>query len=181
MMSALADFTAHLLVENGAVVEPMGDGLEVLLPADVARALEIPEHANLSFLGGRGEGFSVSYDSEILRRMAGLMGDRGKFAAVALGPSSVKLEKLEDGWVTNWFSRTQCSMLKIRRRNPSLISWATLNILPAPMTARKASLAVWSTNSISRRKKRRRSYLMSSLMKLKSRPGKPSEKAAIKC
>ena len=48
-MSALSDFTAHLLAENGAVVEPIGDGLEVLSPADVARVLEIPEHANFSF------------------------------------------------------------------------------------------------------------------------------------
>ena len=96
MMSALSDFTAHLLAENGAVVEPMGDGLEVLLPADVARVLEIPEHTNLSFLGERREGISVSYDSEILKKMAGLMGDRGKFATVGLVPSSVKVEKLED-------------------------------------------------------------------------------------
>jgi hypothetical protein len=95
-MSALADFTAHLLAENGAVVEPTGDGLEVLLPAELAGALEIPEHTSLSFLGEDGEGVSVSYDSAVLKRMAGLMGDRGKFAAVALGPSSVKQEKLED-------------------------------------------------------------------------------------
>jgi hypothetical protein len=95
-MSSLADFTTHLLAENGALVEPNGDGLEVLLPADIARVLEIPEHASLSFLGERGEGFSVSYDSDILKKMAGLMGDRGKFAVVALGPSSVKLEKLEE-------------------------------------------------------------------------------------
>ena len=95
-MAALSEFTAHLLAEYGAVVEPIGEGLEVLLPAEVARVLEIPEHANLSFLGERREGFSVSYDSDILKKMAGLMGDRGKFAAVALGPSSVKLEKLED-------------------------------------------------------------------------------------
>jgi hypothetical protein len=95
-MSALSDFTAHLLAENGALVEPIGDSLEVLLPAGVARALEIPEHASLSFLGEPREGFSVSYDSDILRKMAGLMGDRGKFATVGLVPSSVKVEKLED-------------------------------------------------------------------------------------
>ena len=95
-MSSLADFTTHLLAENGAVVEPIGDGLEVLLPAEVARVLEIPEHASLSFLGAPGEGISVSYDSEILKKMAGLMGDRGKFTTVNLGPSSVRLDKLQD-------------------------------------------------------------------------------------
>jgi hypothetical protein len=96
LISALSEFTARLLAEYGAVVEPMGEELEVLLPAEVAGVLEIPEHANLSFLGERREGVSVSYDSDILKKMAGLMGDRGKFAAVGLGPSSVKLEKLED-------------------------------------------------------------------------------------
>jgi hypothetical protein len=95
-MSALSEFTEHLLAEYGAVVEPMGEELEVLLPADVASALAIPEHANLSFLGERREGVSVSYDSEILKKMAALMGDRGKFAAVNLGASAVKLEKLQD-------------------------------------------------------------------------------------
>ena len=96
MRTSLRDFTADLLAEHGAVVEPSGEGLEVLLPAEVATVLDIPEHANLWFLGERQEGISVSYDSEILNRMAGLMGDRGKFATVGLGPSSVRQEKLED-------------------------------------------------------------------------------------
>lgn len=96
MRTSLRDFTADLLAESGAVVEPSGEGLEVLLPAEVARILDIPEHANLSFLGERHEGISVSYDSEILKKMAGLMGDRGKFATVGLAPPAVKLEKVED-------------------------------------------------------------------------------------
>jgi len=96
LRSSLSDFTTQLLTESGGVVEPSGDGLEVLLPAEVARVLEIPEHANLSFLPDSREGISVSYDSEILKRMAGLMGDRGKFSTVGLVPSSVRLEKLED-------------------------------------------------------------------------------------
>jgi hypothetical protein len=96
LRSSLFDFTTHLLAESGAVVEPRGDGLEVLLPAEVATVLEIPEHANLSFSGESHEGISVSYDSEILKKMAKLMGDRGKFATVALAPSSVRLEKLKD-------------------------------------------------------------------------------------
>ena len=49
MISSLADFTAQLLLESGAVVEPSADRLEVLLPPDVAGVLEIPEHANLLF------------------------------------------------------------------------------------------------------------------------------------
>jgi hypothetical protein len=95
-MSAIADFTARLLAERGALVEPSGDGLEVLLPVDVAKVLEIPEHVKFSFLGERPEGISISYDSEILKNVASLMGDRGRFATVGLGPPAVKLEKLED-------------------------------------------------------------------------------------
>ena len=96
MRSSLSDFTAHLLMESGAVVEPSGDGLEVLLPAEVARVLEIPEHAKLSFSGESQGGISLSYDSEVLKKMASLMGDRGRFSTVGLVPSPVRLEKLED-------------------------------------------------------------------------------------
>jgi hypothetical protein len=96
LRASLSDFTAHLLTESGAVVEPSGVGLEVLLPAEVARVLDIPEHANLSFSGDSGEGIPVSYDSEILKKMARLMGDGGKFSTVGLAPPSVRLEKLEE-------------------------------------------------------------------------------------
>lgn len=96
MRSSLADFTAELLTESGAVVEPSADGLEVLLPTEVASVLEIPEHANLSFSGDAGDGISVSYDSEILKKMARLMGERGKVCTVGIAPSAVRLEKLGD-------------------------------------------------------------------------------------
>ncbi len=96
MSSSLGDFTARLLTESGAVLEPRGDGLEVLLPADVAGVLGIPEHANLSFSGEDREGISVSYDSELLKKMAKLMSDGGKFSTVSLAPPSVRMEKLEE-------------------------------------------------------------------------------------
>ncbi|MBI4522716.1 MAG: hypothetical protein HY695_02760 [Deltaproteobacteria bacterium] len=96
MRSSLPDFTRHLLAESGGVVEPSPDGLEVLLPAEVARLLEIPEHANLSFSGNSGEGLSVSYNSEILKKMARLIGDRGKFSTVGFTPPLVRIEKLEE-------------------------------------------------------------------------------------
>lgn len=96
MRTSLRDFTADLLAEHGAVVEPSGEGLEALLPAEVAQVLDIPEHASFSFLGEARAGISVSYDSEILKKMAGLMGDRGGFATIGFGPSAVRLEKLEE-------------------------------------------------------------------------------------
>jgi len=96
LISPLADFTAHLLTESGAVVESYGDGLEVLLPAEVAAALEIPEHAELAFSGDSGDAIAVSYDSEFFKKMAKLLGDHGRFSAVGFVPPPVKLEKLED-------------------------------------------------------------------------------------
>jgi hypothetical protein len=96
LRSSLSDFTAQLLTESGALVERSTQGLEVLLPPEVATVLEIPEHANLSFSGDAREGISVSYDSEVLKKMARLMGERGKFSTASLVPSSVRLEKLED-------------------------------------------------------------------------------------
>ena len=96
MTASLADFTAHLLTQQGGVVEPSGDGLEVLLPAETARALEVPEHANLAFSGDGRDGISVSYDSDFLKKMARLIGQRGRFSTVSLAPSPVRIEKLAD-------------------------------------------------------------------------------------
>jgi hypothetical protein len=109
LRAALADFTADLLAECGALVETKADALEVLLPPDVAHTLKIPEHANLVFSGEVREGMSVShasetlnegifvsYDSEIFKSMAALMGEQGKFATIAFPAPVLRLEKLED-------------------------------------------------------------------------------------
>ncbi len=94
-MRSLSEFTADLLTETGAIVEPTDDGLEVLLPPQVAGALEIPEHANLSFSSGGEKGIPVSYDSETFKKMARLFGSQGRFSTVSLPTFPVKLEKLE--------------------------------------------------------------------------------------
>lgn len=95
-MRSLADFTADLLSESGAIVEPGRDGLEALLPPDVAGLLEIPEHVKLSFSREEGEGITVSYESEIFKKMARLLGHRGRFCAVSLPSLPLRWEKLED-------------------------------------------------------------------------------------
>ena len=82
------------------MVEPSGEGLEVLLPAAVAKVLDIPEHANFSFFSESHEGISVSYDSEILKKMAGLMGDRGRFATIGFGASAVRWRSWRTAWKT---------------------------------------------------------------------------------
>jgi hypothetical protein len=96
LRSSLFDFTANLLTESGALVATNADRLEVLLPTEVATALEVPEHGHLSFAREPGDGICVSYDSEILKRMARLMGERGKFCNVGLAPSSLRLDKIEE-------------------------------------------------------------------------------------
>jgi hypothetical protein len=92
---SLATFTADLLSETGAVVEPSGHGLEALLPADVSRLLEAPEHVKLSF-SQEGEGIRVSFDSDFFKKMARLLGSRGQFSAISLPASPLRPEKLGD-------------------------------------------------------------------------------------
>jgi hypothetical protein len=96
LRSSLFDFTANLLTESGALVEANADVLEVLLPPEVASTLEIPEHAHLSFAGEAGDGIAVSYDSEILKKMARILGEQGKFATVGVAPPSLRLDKIEE-------------------------------------------------------------------------------------
>lgn len=94
-MRSLAAFTADLLSESGALVEPGDHGLEALLPADTSRLLELPEHVKLSF-SAEEEGISVSFDSDLFKKMDRLLGDRGRFSVISLPASPLKPEKLED-------------------------------------------------------------------------------------
>lgn len=94
-MRSLAAFTADLLSESGALVEPSDHGLEALLPAEAAKALEVPEHVKLSF-SREEEGIPIFFDSEIFKKMARLLSNRGRFSTVGLSGSPVRPEKLED-------------------------------------------------------------------------------------
>ncbi len=94
-MRSLATFTADLLSESGALVEPHDHSLEALLPADASRLLKAPEHVKLSF-SREEEGIPVSFDSDFFKKMARLLGDRGKFSAISLPASPLRPEKLED-------------------------------------------------------------------------------------
>ncbi len=94
-MRSLAAFTADLLRESGAVVEPTDRGLEALLPTDSASVLEVPEHVQLSFSHEAG-GIPVSFDSDFFKKMARLLGDRGRFSAISLPASPARPEKIEE-------------------------------------------------------------------------------------
>ncbi len=94
-MRSLATFTADLLRESGALIETSDHGLEALLPGDASRLLEAPEHVKLSF-SREEEGIPVSFDSDFFKKMAQLLGDRGRFSAISLPASPLRPEKLED-------------------------------------------------------------------------------------
>ncbi len=94
-MRSLVTFTADLLSESGALVEPSDHGLEALLPPDASKLLEVPEHVKLSF-SREGEGIPVSFDSDFFKKMDRLLGDRGRFSAISPPVSPLRSEKLED-------------------------------------------------------------------------------------
>lgn len=95
-MRNLVDFTAELLSYAGALVEKVEGGLEVLLPNEAAGALEIPEHVRLTLSPEDKRGILLSYDSELFKKMGGLLAEEGRFAVVTLPPLPLRLEKLED-------------------------------------------------------------------------------------
>jgi hypothetical protein len=95
-MKDLCSFTADLLSVCGGLVENTGDGLEILLPPDTAKALEVPEHTRLSFSMNGEDGIFVSYESNLFRNMGWLLNDRGRFCIVNVPAFPVNIEKLEE-------------------------------------------------------------------------------------
>jgi hypothetical protein len=80
-METLRDFVAELLESEGAVVdrwEP--EGLDVLAPAALGRALELPELARLAFGPELPEGaIRVGLEGDWLDRFGTLIGERGRW------------------------------------------------------------------------------------------------------
>lgn len=95
-MTSLLAFTTALLNHSGAVVEQVGDDLEVLFPEDVAEALDLPDHVRLTFPGEGKSGALLSYESELFRRMGDLLAERGRFSAVSLPAFPVRPDKLKE-------------------------------------------------------------------------------------
>ncbi|MDT5269062.1 MAG: hypothetical protein QOH49_1248 [Acidobacteriota bacterium] len=80
------DFAARLLKYDGALVERIEpDGLEVLAPAPLARALWIPEFARFGFASELpADAERVSLESDWLERFGHLLGTRGQAVRVML-------------------------------------------------------------------------------------------------
>ena len=80
-MSELRDFVADLLECKGAVVEALDpDGLAVLAPTPVQKAMGWPELARLSFGAARAEGaIPAGLEGDWLDRFGTLLGDEGRW------------------------------------------------------------------------------------------------------
>jgi hypothetical protein len=91
-MSHLQDFVADLLQREDVLVEPVEpDGLEVLAPPRVQRALRIPEFCRLGFGATMPPGAQrVGVESDWLDRFDSLIGDRGRCCRHVLAPGNRK-------------------------------------------------------------------------------------------
>lgn len=96
-MTDLFSFTSELLEYNGALVEKNGNELNVILPPDVAKALEAKELSNFLFSADNEQnGTLVSYDSSVFINMSKLLAGKGNFTSVTMPPPLVRVEKLAE-------------------------------------------------------------------------------------
>ena len=79
-MSELRDFVADLLERKGAAIEALGpDGLEVLAPEPVRKAMGWPELAHLGFGTERTDGaIPIGLEGDWLDRFGALLADEGR-------------------------------------------------------------------------------------------------------
>src|SRR6516165_4400279 len=80
-MAELREFVAEVLERRGAAVEAIEtDGLEVLAPEPVRKALGWPELARLGFGAQRPEGaIPIGLEGDWLDRFGALLGDDGRW------------------------------------------------------------------------------------------------------
>jgi hypothetical protein len=81
-MAELRDFVAEVLERRDAAIEAIEpDGLEVLAPESVRKALALPELARLGFGAQRPEGaIPIGLDGDWLDRFGALLGDDGRWS-----------------------------------------------------------------------------------------------------
>ena len=86
-MNPLQRFAAGLLELQGAAVEPLEpEGLEVLTPPELQEELQLPELARLGFgVELPPEARRVGLESDWLERLAGLLGEHGRWQRLAIG------------------------------------------------------------------------------------------------
>jgi hypothetical protein len=91
-MPQLIDTISDILELSGAAVERNRQSLEALLPPETARALQLPEHAVLCFNQQAQNAGSelVTYQSELVDRMFGLMQNKGLVAVIKVADQHLK-------------------------------------------------------------------------------------------
>ena len=96
-MGELQQFVAELLEEHGAVVEPVDpEGLDVLVPPSVQRALDVPEVARFGFAAELPpDARRVGLEPDWLDRLGRLLGDHGRYARVVAAPEMPPLNAPE--------------------------------------------------------------------------------------
>jgi hypothetical protein len=87
-MSELRDFVAELLERKGAAIEVVHpDGLEVLAPARLQKAMGWPELTRLGFGTERPHGaIAIGLDGDWLDRFGSLLGDEGRWSEREVRP-----------------------------------------------------------------------------------------------
>ena len=88
-MSELRDFVAELMESKGAVVEALDpDGLEVLVPAPLQKAMGWPELARLGFGTERTQGaIAIGLEGDWLERFGAQLGDEGRWSQREVRPA----------------------------------------------------------------------------------------------
>ncbi len=88
-MSELRDFVAELMESKGAVVEALDpDGLEVLAPAPLQKAMGWPELARLGFGTERTQGaIAIGLEGDWLERFGAQLGDEGRWSQREVRPA----------------------------------------------------------------------------------------------
>jgi len=97
MNQSLPDVVAEILVHNGGVVERKDDGtLEIIVPEELSRSINIPEYARLSFscLEHDSDAIYASYDSEFFHNLRRLFREKGIYSVARFETPIPKLEKL---------------------------------------------------------------------------------------
>src|SRR3954449_4089451 len=96
-MGELQQFVVELLEEHGAIVEPVDpEGLDVLVPPSVQRALDVPEVARFGFAAELPpDARRVGLEPDWLDRLGRLLGDQGRYARLVAAPEMPPLNAPE--------------------------------------------------------------------------------------
>jgi len=94
-MNDFYDFTIDFLSYYGAIVEKTNGALEIVLPDDLAKALETKEYSKFVFSADEKDGTFISFDSEIFKRFQAIFKEKGRFAIINVPSPQIRVEKIK--------------------------------------------------------------------------------------